>query len=230
MGAGNRRFKSYRSDSRFSHEESTFYCKRKLLNEDELSLVVKESTDLFQYLIDGKKTNPATLDGKILKQNMGIHYHDHYDNAHTSSDTVKIFNRKVFEDALYNEFEVEVLRDLCYNMDWNGMMLSYYKNGDHYKPHYDGSFITGLYWFDIKPRKFTGGELYLYNGTQRDNPQHVIPFQPKNNRFIAFPSCYMHEVKPVVISDELANQRSMVVSAYPCFVGTNLPNRHIMIV
>ena len=108
-----------------------FIVKENFLNEDELSLVVKESTDLFQYLIDGKKTNPATLDGKILKQNMGIHYHDHYDNAHTSSDTVKIFNRKVFEDALYNEFEVEVLRDLCYNMDWNGMMLSYYKNGDH---------------------------------------------------------------------------------------------------
>ncbi|WLW37660.1 2OG-Fe(II) oxygenase superfamily protein [Synechococcus phage S-8S55] len=183
-----------------------FIVKENFLNEDELSLVVKESTDLFQYLIDGKKTNPATLDGEILKQNMGIHYSDHYDDVHTSSDTVKIFNRKVFEDALYNEFQVEVLRDLCYNMDWSGMMLSYYKNGDHYKPHYDGSFITGLYWFDIKPRKFTGGELYLYNGTQRDNPQHVIPFQPKNNRFIAFPSCYMHEVKPVIISDELASK------------------------
>ena len=179
-----------------------FIVKENFLSDDEFRLVAQESERLMKYLRDGKFSRPAkTEDGKILKQNKGLSYDDHYENAAESSDTVKILKRKLFDENLFSEFEDQTLVDLSQTIDWAGMMMSYYENEDHYKRHFDGSFITGLLWIDVKPRKYMGGEFLLYNGTNKDNPDRAMTFQPVNNRFIAFPGCYLHEVRPVVMSE-----------------------------
>ena len=135
-----------------------FIVKENFLSDDEFRLVTEESQRLMMYLIDGKFSRPAkNKDGKILKQNKGLSYDDHYESAAESSDTVKILKRKLFDENLFSEFEDQTLVDLSQTIDWAGMMMSYYENEDHYKRHFDASFITGLLWIDVKPRKYMGG-------------------------------------------------------------------------
>jgi len=184
-----------------------FIVRENFLSGDELSHVIDETKNIFPQFRDGKYSMPAKKDGKILKKNSVIHYSSLYDDYKVESPTCNIFLKKVFGEKLYSTFENQVLADLSQTVDWNGMMMSYYKHGDYYKPHFDGSFITGLYWFHLRtPKKFTGGELYLYNATKSDTADTAIPFQPVHNRFVAFPSCYMHEVKEVFVPPDYRNQ------------------------
>tara|TARA_A100001515_G_C4510463_1_gene189913 strand:- start:93 stop:710 length:618 start_codon:yes stop_codon:yes gene_type:complete len=182
-------------------KEVPFLVKENFLTEEEFSLVVKETEHLFPYLKDGRTTSPATRDGNILKHNKGLFYYDHYENPRVSSPTVNILTKKIFDDDLYREFEPKVIGDMAAGINWTGMLLSYYENGDSYKPHWDSSVVTALYYFDIKPRKFMGGEFCLYDSVRRETPNRMLPFQPVNNRLVAFPGSYMHEVKPVVMSE-----------------------------
>jgi len=184
-----------------------FIVKENFLSNEELSQVATETKSIIPKLRDGRHSRFATKNGNILKKNSGVHYSDLYDNHNIESQTCAIFNRKVFQEKLYSTFDNQVLADLSQTVDWNGMMMSYYKHGDYYKPHFDGSFITGLYWFHLRtPKKFTGGELLLYNATKSDTADTVIPFQPVHNRFMAFPSCYMHEVKEVFVPPDYRDQ------------------------
>ena len=183
-----------------------FIVKENFLDEDSFSQVVEETRLLMPHFYDAKFGGSAKENDKILKQNKILSYDEYYRDNKNASNTVKIFRQKIFDSELYGEFKNQVIVDLAQSVDWDEMMISYYEDGDHYKPHYDSSFITGLYWFDIKPRKFAGGELLLYNGTKKDPPEMRLQFQPVNNRFIAFPGCYMHEVKSVVMSERWKGQ------------------------
>ena len=90
-----------------------FIVKENFLSDDEFRLVTEESQRLMMYLIDGKFSRPAkNKDGKILKQNKGLSYDDHYESAAESSDTVKILKRKLFDENLFSEFEDQTLVDL----------------------------------------------------------------------------------------------------------------------
>jgi len=186
--------------------EIPFIVKEDFLDEGEFSQVVEETETLLDSFIEVEFSRPATKDGVILKHSSGMMYDDYYNGLSKElSSTVKIFHKKIFDNFLYSEFEQ--IGTLCHNLNWTSMMISYYENDDYYKPHFDASFITGLYWFDIRPqRKFAGGELYLYNGTKFMQPDAAIPFQPVNNRFVAFPSCYLHEVNPIVLSERFKGQ------------------------
>ena len=68
-------------------------------------------------------------------------------------------------------------------------MLSYYEENDHYDPHHDTFLWTFLIWMVREPRLFNGGDFKL------NEPD--IEVKLKNNRLVAFPSCYLHSVSPV---------------------------------
>jgi predicted 2-oxoglutarate/Fe(II)-dependent dioxygenase YbiX len=61
--------------------------------------------------------------------------------------------------------------------------------------------ITGVYYFYAMPRRFSGGELRLYDGMLRDG--RIVPastyteLEPLDNSLVFFPSELFHEVRPV---------------------------------
>ena len=68
------------------------------------------------------------------------------------------------------------------------LLLSYYKNGDHYKKHMDNSLFTILLWLHKDPKTFEGGDLVLED-------EDTVEF--RNNRAVVIPSYCEHEVLPV---------------------------------
>jgi len=72
--------------------------------------------------------------------------------------------------------------------------ISYYEDGDLYKPHIDSLQFTCLIWMFREPKYFTGGDLRL---TQYDKIINI-----KNNRMLLFPSYFKHQVLPVKFEKE----------------------------
>jgi len=72
-------------------------------------------------------------------------------------------------------------------------LLSYYENNDHYDIHCDTFAWTILIWMVREPKRFTGGDF--------DFPEIDTEIKLKNNRMIAFPSCYNHRVSPLKFKD-----------------------------
>ena len=73
-------------------------------------------------------------------------------------------------------------------------MVSYYEDGDYYKPHIDSMMFTCLIWVFREPKQFKGGEFVL--------PQAGVTIPMRNNRMILFPSYYTHAVNPVKFDGE----------------------------
>ena len=96
------------------------------------------------------------------------------------------------------------LRDLYpwYNMftstNISDVMLSYYEEGDYYKPHIDIGMWTQLIWVTKKSKKWKGGDFCLY--TEQDKKKKI---SWRNNRSVIFPSMLKHEVEPIVWKENI---------------------------
>ena len=86
------------------------------------------------------------------------------------------------------------------------VMLSYYEEGDYYKPHSDSAMWTQVIWVakpeglstSPKSRKWKGGDFYVY--TEQDKKKKI---SWKNNRSVIFPSMLKHEVEPIVWKENI---------------------------
>ena len=76
----------------------------------------------------------------------------------------------------------------------DGTMISYYEDGDYYKPHIDSMMFTCLIWVYREPKQFKGGDLRL--------PQAEKTIKVKSNRMLLFPSYFSHQVIPVKFDKE----------------------------
>lgn len=72
--------------------------------------------------------------------------------------------------------------------------VSYYEDGQYYKPHRDSAALTSLTWFFKDSDKCSGGELYF--------PNYDLTIEVYNGLTIVFPSIIVHEVKPVHVEKE----------------------------
>lgn len=84
-----------------------------------------------------------------------------------------------------------------------------YGDGDYFKAHRDTGTtssnhrreLTFVYHFFREPRRFEGGELYLYDAGLKDEEADAVNgctcFEPVNNSIVFFPSRALHEVRPV---------------------------------
>ena len=72
--------------------------------------------------------------------------------------------------------------------------LSYYEDGDYFKPHEDNCKITILNWMYKEPKRFTGGEFVFtdYNKT----------IELESNKAIIFPGKIKHEVNTTSMDDK----------------------------
>ena len=77
--------------------------------------------------------------------------------------------------------------------------LTAHNDGDYYLWHTDNKservrdrIITYVFYFNMEPKQFSGGELGIY-------PENAEPIYitPENNTMVIFKSSLLHEVKPV---------------------------------
>lgn len=74
-------------------------------------------------------------------------------------------------------------------------------NGGYGRPHQDSASIIGTYYFHVQPRRFSGGDLLLYDtkvGTGEYDACAFSRIAPTANSAVFFPGAYVHEVSPVV--------------------------------
>jgi Rps23 Pro-64 3,4-dihydroxylase Tpa1-like proline 4-hydroxylase len=86
--------------------------------------------------------------------------------------------------------------------------LTAHNDGNFYKIHNDNGSketatreLTYVYYFYREPKKFSGGELVIYDSKVENNfyvsAESFKTVEPRNNSIVFFLSRYMHEVLPV---------------------------------
>lgn len=94
-----------------------------------------------------------------------------------------------------------------FTSDRHEIKLSNHVDGGFFKAHGDnhlsfaaaGRAITWLYYFGQPEPRFSGGELYVLDGTPlagQISPAWFTTVQPRPGRFVAFPSWFYHAVAP----------------------------------
>ena len=122
----------------------------------------------------------------------------------------------------------ERLPELCQRLDVApfpvGLIeaqLTVHNDGDYYRIHSDNGTddtrtreISYVYYFHREPKRFTGGDLALFDagldGDGRSVPigPPVVVVEPADDSLVVFPSMCLHEVRPVhTLSDALEDGR-----------------------
>lgn len=167
-----------------------------LYDETELDLVMKE----LEYISSGNKllhpdecATAREPDGSLLKKAGGIFLDEMYVKREYSN--ILSVNRKLFthtqKQFLFHD-DSWFFRNQTYNHD--STLVSYYEDGDFYKPHQDDTIITACSWFFKEPKKFKGGNFQF--------PDYDIEIEIQHNSMCVFPSRTLHAVTDIEMSQE----------------------------
>jgi Rps23 Pro-64 3,4-dihydroxylase Tpa1-like proline 4-hydroxylase len=101
------------------------------------------------------------------------------------------------------------------------MQITASGDGDYFRLHpdtdgRDSREISFVYFFHREPRRFSGGELRVYDVRQIDGQRvpsdHAQTISPRQDTLVFFPSSNDHEVLPVrVPSEDFADSRFAIV-------------------
>lgn len=85
--------------------------------------------------------------------------------------------------------------------------LAAHGDGDFYQRHIDtfvgaaaprsDRILTGVYYFHVRPRPFTGGDLRLHSLRSAEDGGSHVDVEPRHDRLLLFPAWAPHEVRPV---------------------------------
>jgi len=174
-------------------------------DDSELTLIWEE----LEFLTYSHKLLPPDQTGSALNQedhetplksNSGIFLDTVWANQRQMSNILNV-NRKIFNDDMkvFKDSPSWFFREFRCLLDHT--LISYYEQGDYYKPHKDNSYVTALSWFCREPKRFSGGDLRLHSEHDMGEVEYA------NNRTVIFPSCISHEVTPVVMDKKYYNKR-----------------------
>ena len=155
-----------------------------------------QELDFYCYpekLYPSDKTMPA-LDqyGNVMKKNHGLSLDAVYRDQRILSNILSI-NRKILQSDTIKNHPSWFYQNLYIDLDYT--LLSYYENGDYYKPHQDAGTLTILTWFyKGEEKKFSGGDFHFTDFN--------IDIEVKNNRMVIFPSMIWHAVDKIKMKEE----------------------------
>lgn len=162
---------------------------RNYYSPEELKLIFNEFEFLNGKLLPPDQTGTALgPDGRPKKRNKGGFLDDFYTKRELSN--ILQINKKIATPDIWTKI---VGKHWFYNYIkptdrlTAKTLLSYYEDGDYYKPHTDSAMVTAISYHWAEPKSFEGGELYFGD--------YLVPVE--NNSLLIFPSCTEHEVKPV---------------------------------
>jgi hypothetical protein len=165
-----------------------------LFSEQECSEILDEQISLIPRYRIPQITGTAVNKKKLpLKRNKGI-FLDRNTNFITVKHTLKSLHKEFIEtlcsyDPLYEKLKT------CFI---SNTLISYYKDGDYYAAHTDGSSFTITHYILKEPIGFSGGELLLY---YKDNDIKNVSIPVENNMTVIFSSNTPHKVNTVSTND-----------------------------
>lgn len=168
-----------------------------LLLEDvfsDLDPIWSEINTLHEHLLPPKETGAAYNSNTLLKKNSGLYLYKHYANSGINSPILNALHNVVFNPDTVKHWKIPYIKRMMETTNWETALLSYYKQGDYYRPHHDVAVFTTLIWLWNEPKAFVNGDLKF---TDYDYTVSV-----KNNCGIIFLSPERHSVDPVIIIDK----------------------------
>ena len=173
-------------DIQFYNEEFPYTIIKELYTEEQEERIWKELDEYQSKLKYPSEVGSASAwDNEVLKVNKGIWIDDILKTKGIS--TILQVTNEVFQDKL----RAMILDHPHWFFSTTAItkenaLISYYEDGDYYKPHYDNCRLTILNWMYRKPKRFTGGELVFtdYNKT----------IELESNKAIIFPGTIRHAV------------------------------------
>jgi hypothetical protein len=162
-------------------EPVTFCIIKNFYSEDDLELIWKELENLKPHFGGPENTGTAhNALGQPKKHNKGVFL--------PQGNPITILNRKLFKRELTHDLsKLNWFFGYLKHLNHDTTLVSYYEDSGHYKAHIDHSVITAIHYLWKEPKTFTGGGLYFGN--------FEVPIE--NNCMLIFPSCTLHEVKPL---------------------------------
>jgi prolyl 4-hydroxylase len=137
----------------------------------------------------------ATKNNTLLKNNLSIFLDKN--NIKPTPPIQNIINNLLISSLRANNKTHSLWQGMLYALllseeyRINNLISYYNKSNSYYKPHYDASKITSLFWFQNGDKNFTGGDFVL--------PDYNIKIPFKDNSGIIFPSWIRHQVTPLNI-------------------------------
>lgn len=141
-------------------------------------------------MLPPKKTGTAKdyFTGKPLKNNKGTYLNKHFENG--IIEHIVPLSEKFFEGTIQDAVKtLSYIHNLYELINSQENLISYYEEEDNYESHVDSAVFTVLTWLYREPKAWEGGILSF--------PDLDVEIEPKNNRSLIFPSCYLHKVSPV---------------------------------
>lgn len=171
--------------------------------EDELNKIWEELDDFYDKNLLNNTSNAAparTRDGVPLRNAKGIFLHK---NKFPNSNITKINNKVKEYSTIFSKYDEKYkkLDEYVYST-----LLTYYNNGQYYKPHKDQSVFTACVYFFKEPKKFSGGNFIL-NDFDKE-------FEIKNNMMIIFPGKYTHQARKVELKKEFPGYGRYCISQF----------------
>lgn len=164
---------------------------------------------LLQYVLDSEKNfQPATVG---MEGNDQLQVNERVRRARTL-DTLGPF-ADTFQKALIEHLEpaLKRLQHPGFPVGHIEMQITASGNGDYFRLHADTDAkstreISFVYYFHREPRRFSGGELRLYQSKLIDGrlvpADHPQTLSPRQDMLLLFPSANDHEVLPVRVPSE----------------------------
>jgi len=149
-------------------------------------------------ILRADETVVARENNKSLAESYRWYPCNYFHKDYTDISPLFRYSNKLKNKELHNSMAILYP---WYNMftstNISNIMVSYYEEGDYYKPHHDMFMWTQLIWITKEPKEWTGGDFYVY--PEEDKREKILY---KNNRSVIFPSMMKHEVEPIKWKDK----------------------------
>ena len=189
-----------------------------LYSEDELNLIWQELEFLnYPHKLKTPENTGTAKDKESndpLKNNRGLFLDEVYTNRSTSN--ILSINTKLFSPEILDVFsQLSFGYATIKKTNADKTIISYYENGDYYKPHQDAAVYSGITWFFKEPKLFTGGNLYFTD--------YDIKIEVQNNMAVLFPSFVTHSVDRIISNNDMLSghgRYSMAQFLYLTYIPT----------
>jgi hypothetical protein len=175
-------------------EPFEYFLINDFLNIDQLSEVWKE----LDFIIDSKTLNTVPsekidrtaldVNNVVLAKRHSIFLNQFFVNHRLQSKIYQSVRDNFIENNLEDKFPQSTLIKYLPITNVDSTLISFYQDGDYYKPHTDSAIITAILYL-WKEKDFEGGDL-IFN-------QHDLKLTLNSNQAIIFPSCLNHEVNTI---------------------------------
>jgi Rps23 Pro-64 3,4-dihydroxylase Tpa1-like proline 4-hydroxylase len=168
-------------EDRFTNEQrDLMYQELSLLNRPEIMLPPADS---------GSATD---ADGNPTKSNHAAFLHNVYKDQQLSPIVQNVSDIWTNEYVLWELTGMNKLYNSFSQVNYQGVLVSYYEQGDEYPTHQDSSLFTVLNYLWYEPKGFKGGNLVLW--IDEENGAEI---ELSNNSTVIMPGFQPHAVTPI---------------------------------